>query len=85
MKIYMNGTSGIKDPVDFDGNKIKAGDELTYDYLDPFFGDRDMSNYAGVATYKVKHHESGGGLYAVGINKKLYLHDFRFKYCKVVK
>ncbi len=82
MKIYLGGTSEIKAPVDFDGKEIVEGDILTFDYLDPFFEKDDMSGYIIKPVYKVMMHKSGKGLCAVGINNRLYLHDFRFKYCR---
>ena len=33
----------------------------------------------------VKEHSLGDGLCAVGINKDLYLHDFRFKCCEILQ
>lgn len=85
MKMYFGGTYGIKKPLDFDGNEINVGDELTFDYLDPFFEKDDMSRHINKATYKVKMHENGKGMFAEGINQKLYLHDFRFEYCRIIK
>jgi len=83
--MYLRGTSGIKNPVDFDGNEINVGDELTFDYLDPFFEKDEMSGYIDKPMYKVKMHASGDGMFADGINQKLYLHDFRFEFCKIIK
>ena len=85
MKLYLNGTSGIEKPCDFDGNEIKVGDILTYDYLSPNFADRDMSHYENKPVFVVKAHKTGNGLCAKGIDQELYLHDFRFKYCKKLK
>jgi hypothetical protein len=84
MKVYLSGTSEIKSPVDFDGNEITEGDTLTFDYLDPFFEKKDTSGCVDKPIYKVMMHKSGKGLYAQGINDELYLHDFRFKYCRKV-
>ena len=79
MKVYLNGCSGIKVPRDIDGTIINAGDQLTFDY-----GDSDeVKDWMLEAIFKVEAHESGG-LCARGIHKELYLHDFRFKHCKVV-
>lgn len=85
MKIYLNGTSGIKKPVDHDGNEIQCGDFLTYDYLDPFFQDRDMSEHENKPVYEVKKHKSGLGFFGSGLKSELYIHDFRFKYCRIIK
>jgi len=85
VKMYLNGTSGIVKPCDFDGNEIKVGDILTYDYLSPYFDDQDTTHYINKPVYIVQEHKSGKGLCAVGISQKLYLHDFRFKYCKIIK
>jgi hypothetical protein len=82
MKVYLGGTSEIRTPVDFDGNEIREGDTLTFDYLDPFFEKDDMSGYVDKPIYKVMMHKSGKGLYAEGIDSELYLHDFRFEYCR---
>lgn len=93
--MYFKGGKGIKKPVDFNGVEIKEGDILTTDNFDDVFNDafykthyptwtkEDIENSKHRAVYKVKWNEKGF-FYAEGINQELYLHDFRFKYTKVV-
>lgn len=97
MKFYFKGGSEIKEPVDYDGNLISVGDIITTDYLDPFFssdvfighskfdvaGDF-IAKYEGKGCYEVKLTDDGKSLYGCGIGSDLYLHDFRFKYCRVI-
>lgn len=85
MEIYFMGTSGIECPKGFDGNNIDIGDKLTFDYLDPCFKDDDMTSYVDKPVYIVKEDSGGDGLYGEGIYEDLYLHDFRFKYCRVIR
>lgn len=94
MKVFFKGTSGIEKPVDINGVEIKAGDLLTWD-----FGDYESYMHKPIEEkrkhdpfFLVEQHSSGKGLFAESIfpcmgyyDKKFYLHDFRFKYCKVIK
>lgn len=84
LEIYINGCSGIISPVDMHGNQIKAGDKLSWDFGDPYYQKNGVEEWMKKAIFVVVPHESGSGLCAVGIEKKLYLHDFRFKYCELV-
>lgn len=92
VKMYFKGDSGIKHPIDLNGNTILEGDILTRDYADyESIGLTVGENYATEPFYKVKVNEKGG-YYAESINtiggtildgdkKYFYLHDFRFKFC----
>lgn len=95
MKIYLMGGHGIEKPVDFNGVEIKAGDLLTSDFFDTIFYEEfykkhfssktseDIKEIKNKATYLVKWNEKGF-FYGEGIEMELYLHDFRFKYTKIV-
>jgi len=89
MKMYFKGTSGIENPTDFNGKVIKEGDILTGDWFDNSDHswmkktEQEMQIRFHQPTYKVKS-IPGKGLYADGIDRDLYLHDFRFKYCKIL-
>jgi hypothetical protein len=77
--VYLNGCSGISDPTDIDGVVIEEGDKLTWDY-----GDSDeIKPWMREPVFIVERHKSGG-LCAKGIDKPLYLHDFRFKYTRKI-
>ena len=84
MKVYIGGCSGIKKTVDVDGRPIKEGDVLTFSWW--WEGSKNNPNEATREQMKpcliVKKHHSGKGLYAEGINEKLYNHDFTFRYTK---
>lgn len=79
-KPYFMGCSGITEPVDIEGNIIREGDILTYDYGDSV----NQKPWMFSPTYVVVKHKSGKGLCAIGVSKDLYLHDFRFKNCKKI-
>jgi hypothetical protein len=81
MKVYFRGCSGIEKPVDFNGKEIKPGDHLTWDFHD----DIEVSDWMIKPIFVVEKHVSGKGLCARGIHEKLYLHDFRFKYCETIE
>lgn len=94
MKMYFKGASGIKEPVDIEGNKIEQGSILTSDYGDyetymhvsppeiyktrPFYvvKQKDNGDYYAESIDPIKDHAMG--------DKRFYLHDFRFKFCKVL-
>lgn len=94
-RMYFKGGSGIKNPVDFNGNEIKVGDILTGDHFDDVFDEKfytthfpnwnkeDIEKSRNKPVHEVKWNEEGF-FYAEGIDKKLYLHDFRFKHTKIV-
>jgi hypothetical protein len=95
VKMYFKGDSGIKEPVDMDGNSIKEGDILTRDYGDnEKYGIAVGDNYPTDPFYKVQIN-SRGGFFAESIetvdisgldpDRRFFLHDFRFKYCKIIK
>lgn len=93
--MYFKGGKGIKKPVDFNGIEIKEGSILTTDNFDEFFNNdfykkhypnwtkEDIEKRKHEPTYLVKWSDKGF-FYGIGINQELYLHDFRFKYTKVV-
>lgn len=95
MKMYFKSGKGIEAPIDFNGVQIKEGDILTTDNFDDLFDDKfyqthyptwtkeDIEKRKHTPTYVVKCNQNGL-FYGVGINNDLYLHDFRFKYTKVV-
>jgi len=84
MKAYIYGCEGIKNPVDANGKEIHEGDRLTWDFHDDFYKTNGVKEWMKQPIFVVKKDRSGLGLCAVGINKNLYLHDFRFKYCEVI-
>ncbi len=93
--MYFKGGAGIEKPIDFNGKEIKDGDTLTSDLFDDFFDKKfykthypnwsedDIEERKHMPIYMVKWNPKGF-FYGVGINQELYLHDFRFKYTKVV-
>lgn len=93
--MYLKGGKGIEKPVDFDGTEIKEGDTLTYDGFDPYFDEnyykKNHPSWSREMIYQWKHkpvyrvkYNPKGFFFAEGIEKNLYLHDFRFKYTKIV-
>lgn len=96
MKMYFKSGSGIELPTDYDGKLIKEGDILTTDNFGehafdddfykthyPTWTKEDIERIKHTPTYKVKWNTKGF-FYGVGLEKDLYLHDFRFKHTKVV-
>jgi len=93
IKMYFKGDSGIKEPVDMDGNTIKEGDLLTRDYGDNEKYDiKTQDHYPTEAFYIVKLNERGGYFANsikpyetfLGEDKYFFLHDFRFEHCKLI-
>ncbi len=82
LKMYFMGCSGIKNPVDMEGKSISVGDRLSWDYSD--LGE-DPVPWMLKPIFIVAEHKSGKGLCAIGIDKDLYLHDFRFQYCRIIR
>lgn len=91
--MYFKGDSGIKDPVDMDGKPIKEGDLLTRDYGDnEKYKIETREHYPTEPFYIVKINTKGGYFaesikpYEVflGDEKYFFLHDFRFKHCKII-
>lgn len=97
VKVYLNGCSGVENPIDVDGKPIKEGDILTHTWFDEhgeqFCKEHNISPEQQMKpTYIVKMHESGDGLFGEGLEEKrlsefsapskMYLHDFRFKETK---
>ena len=81
---YLGGSSGIETPLDFIGNEIKVGDNLSWDMHDKFTTENGgIKDWMNKPIFNVKKMESG--FFAEGINEDLYLHDFRFKYCEIMK
>ena len=84
MEVFLGGCSGIKDPIDANGKKIKEGDQLTWDFHDNFYQKKGVEDWMKRPVFIVEKHESGKGLCAFGItNRNLYLHDFRFEFCEL--
>lgn len=76
---YLGGCSGVEKPVDINGDAINEGDKLTWDY-----GDSDeVKDWMLKPIFVVEAHKSGG-LCARGIERDLYLHDFRFKHTRKI-
>lgn len=89
VKMYFKGDSGIKNPIDLEGNEISEGDILTTDFGDyEKFNINVEENYKTDPFYKVKINNEGG-FYAESIEictatiepSYFYLHDFRFEFC----
>lgn len=79
------GCKGIEKPVDANGEYIKEGDLLTWDFHDEYYKKSGIEDWMRKPIFKVEKHKSGKGLCAKGINKDLYLHDFRFVFCEIVR
>lgn len=84
-KMYFAGCSGIAAPVDAHNNLIKVGDKLSWNFHEDYYKPEDVDDWMRKAIFIVEEHPSGDGLCAKGIHKELYLHDFKFKYCEIVK
>jgi len=87
IKMYFKGDSGIKEPVDMDGNTIKEGDILSRDYGDnEKHGIVTGGNYSTDPFYLVKINKNGGFFAesiepvdpAFDMDRYFFLHDFRF-------
>lgn len=98
IKMYFKGDSGIKNPVDIDGDEINEGDKLTTDYGDyeTYMGFPIAEHRKNEPFYLVKKNDKGGfyaesiepckGILAgIGKDNYFFLHDFRFKHCKIFK
>ena len=77
--MYFKGTSDIASPVDLDGREIVVGDHLSWDHEDS----EDLAPWMLEPIFVVEAHPRGG-LCGKGLNKPLYLHDFRFKEARVI-
>lgn len=96
MKMYFKGGKGILNPTDFNGDEIKSGNILTGDYFDPFFDEKyykthfpkwskeEIEEHKHKPLYIVKYNDKGF-FYGEGIDKELYMHDFRFKFTKKIE
>jgi len=99
-KIYFKGGSGIENPVDFYGNKIKEGDILTFDWFIkdenyyehfhehyPQLSDEEIEKRVHEPRVIVKWNENGY-FYGEGFDDnerhRLYMHDFCFKHTKKI-
>jgi len=91
--MYFKGDSGIKETVDMDGKIIKEGNLLTRDYGDnEKYEIKTQDHYPTEPFYIVKINTKGGyfaesikpcgGI--LGDDKYHFLHDFRFKHCKII-
>tara|TARA_R110000822_G_scaffold25937_16_gene78509 strand:+ start:2344 stop:2868 length:525 start_codon:yes stop_codon:yes gene_type:complete len=92
-EMYLFGGKGITNPVDVFGNPIHEGDILTHswfedDYVKFYNVQFDIWDSDKIeasvheATYVVQYNVEKEYYYATGIKKELYMHDFRFEYCK---
>ena len=95
-EMYFRGGEGIINPVDCEGTEIAEGDILTHswfegDYVEFFKTHLNISNVDEIEqrvhqpSVFVKYNEKEKFYYGEGISKKLYMHDFRFKYAKKIK
>lgn len=94
VKMYFKGGAGIENPVDVNGNPIVLGSILTHCYfekdMDNFFKHHyphltpdDIIEVINRPSVVVRQNEKGI-LFGEGIYKTLYMHDFRFKYTKLL-
>lgn len=74
--------SGSQALVDMHGSPIRIGDKLSWDFGDPYYQQKGVEDWMKEPVFVVEKHASGRGLCAVGIHERLYLHDFRFKFCE---
>ena len=95
MKTYFKSGSGIKNPIDFNGKEIKEGDVLTHcwfenDYVEFFKKHLNVTDIIEIEkrvnepSVIVKYNSDKGFFYGVGIKNDSYMHDFRFKFTKIV-
>lgn len=94
VKMYFKGGAGIERPVDVDGKAIKEGDVLTFNVFDPFYSSESYKQMhpAGYASLEKRKSEPvfvvkrnpKGFFYGLGIKQDLYLHDFCFKYTRII-
>ena len=96
IKVYLGGGAGIEKPIDFNGNEIKEGDILTHCYFDcdyiEFFkthikitDEAEIERRVHLPAVKVFYNHEGKFFYGEGIERPTYMHDFRFKYAKIIK
>ena len=78
IEIFFGNTKDKTECFDSNGIKIKKGDILTYDYTD----NNKIKDWMKEPCYIVKYEE---GFFAEGINQKLFLHSFRFKYTEIIQ
>lgn len=93
IKVYFRGDSEIENPVDIDNNLIYEGDILTRDYGDYEKYNIIVRDYYPIEPFYLVKINKNGYFYAESVNiiddsigndKRFYLHDFRFKYCKKI-
>jgi hypothetical protein len=95
--MYFKSGAGIENPVDVDGNLIKEGDILTHcwfeeDYVAFFKKHLNITDIVEIErrvhlpNVIVKFNNEKKFYYGVGVDvKSAYMHDFRFKYTKIIK
>lgn len=84
VKVYFRGGEGLKNPIDANGNVIKVGDKLSWDFHDDFYQKSGVKDWMRTTRYVVEL-KSNGTLFGRGIDADTYLHDFQFKYCEIVE
>jgi hypothetical protein len=93
--MYFKGGTGIKNPKDFNGVEIKEGDTLTHDWFEndyvaffkrhaKLFDLDEIERRVHEPSVIVKYNKEKEFFYGEGIKDKSYMHDFRFKFCKIV-
>lgn len=85
VKAYFRGGKGIENPVDFHGTEIQVGDKLSWDFHDDYYEKNGVEDWMKKDIFIVQKNEEKGFFFATGIYKELYLHDFRFKHCEIIK
>lgn len=83
--MYLGGGKGIEKPLDANGNEIKVGDKLTWDFHDDYYKEAGVKDWMKKPIFVVEEHPTGTCLCGRGIEKELYLHDYRFKYCEIIQ
>lgn len=96
--MYFKGGLGIKNPVDFNGDTIKEGDILTHSWFEDdynaflrthcgYTSDEEIEKNVHKPCVVVKYNKEKEFFYGESYDEeknKLYMHDFKFKYTKII-